>query len=55
MLKYLPKLSTACCYYLYKFIKSFREVIVKKYLTYKKYNYVCKVYICSRKCSKYLC
>jgi hypothetical protein len=54
MLKHPPKLSTARCYCLYKFIKSFKEVIVKKYLTYKKHNYMYKVYICSRKCSKYL-
>ena len=54
MLKHPLEFSTTYYYYLCKFIKSFSKAIVKKCVTYVKHNYVCKVYVCLGKCSKYL-
>jgi hypothetical protein len=55
MPKHPTKSSSICCYRLHNFIKSFREIIVKKCAICTKHNCVCKVYICLEKCSKCVC
>jgi hypothetical protein len=51
-----PQLSSTIYYhYLYKFIKTFSKVIVKKCSTCVKHSQVCKVHVYLGKCSKCLC
>jgi hypothetical protein len=55
MPKQLQLSSTVRRHRLYKFVKSYGEVMVKKCLTCVKHSRVCKVYVQSGKCSECLC
>jgi hypothetical protein len=55
MPKQLQLSSTARCHRLYKFVKSYSKVMVKKCLTCVKHSRVCKVHVWLGKCSKCLC